>query len=116
MNIGCGITAKKYLGDKWVETDRIFTRECGNPINPVIFDDWLNILRRENNLTHFTIHSLRHTNITLQIAAGIPLTTVSGRVGHSRPSTTLDIYSHFIKTSDQQAADILDNIFSNHYC
>ena len=63
--------------------------------------------------TQATLHSLRHTNITLQIAKGIPLVTVAARAGHSRTSTTSDIYSHFIKTSDENAADELDNFF-NH--
>ena len=104
---------KKRLGDKWIETDRIFIGKTSGQIAPQIFDTWLTMLRIRHDLPQFTIHSLRHTNITLQIAAGVPLTTVSGRAGHSKTSTTLDIYSHFIKTSDQQAADILDNIFSN---
>ncbi|MDE7182505.1 MAG: site-specific integrase [Clostridia bacterium] len=103
---------KKSLGDKWIETDRIFIGKNGGSIAPQIFDMWLTILRIRQNLPQFTVHSLRHTNITLQIAAGVPLTTVTGRAGHSRTSTTLDIYSHFIKTTDQQAAAILDNIFS----
>lgn len=103
---------KKRLIDKWIETDRLFISQYGGQINPAIFDDWLRIFCQDNDLPHFTIHSLRHTNITLQIAAGIPLTTVSGRVGHSRTSTTTDIYAHFIRTSDQQAADALDELFS----
>ena len=102
---------KKCLGDKWIETDRIFTGKNGRSINPQFFDTWLTMLRIRYNLPQFTVHSLRHTNITLQIAAGIPITIVSGRAGHSRTSTTLDIYSHFLKTNDRQAADILDNIF-----
>lgn len=101
-------------GDKWVESDRVFIRENGGKADPQCFDRWLKILRSKYNLPHFTVHSLRHTNITIQIAAGVPLTTVSGRAGHSRTSTTTtDIYSHFIKTSDQQAAETLDNIFGN---
>lgn len=103
---------KKYLGDKWIETDRLFIDKNGSSINPQIFDTWLTMLRIRYDLPQFTIHSLRHTNITLQIAAGIPLTTVSGRVGHSRTSTTTDIYAHFIRTSDRQAAGALDELFS----
>lgn len=99
-------------GDRWIETDRLFTGEHGGVIAPERFEGWLRILRRDYDIPHFTIHSLRHTNITIQIAAGVPLTTVAGRAGHSRPSTTTDIYSHFIKTSDQQAADTLNDIFS----
>ena len=100
-------------GDKWIETDRIFTGERGGPIDPNRFDAWLKRLKRNVDLPPFTVHSLRHTNITLQIAAGVPLTTVSGRAGHSRTSTTTDIYAHFIKTSDQQAADTLNDLFGD---
>lgn len=92
---------------------RLFINKNGGPISPANFNAWLAKLRNHYNLPHFSIHSLRHTNITLQIALGIPLTTVSGRVGHSRTSTTTDIYAHFIRTSDQQAANMLDDIFLN---
>lgn len=62
-------------------------------------------------LPNRTVHSLRHTNITMQIAAGVPLVTVSGRAGHARTSTTTDIYSHFLKSSDRTAAKTLENVF-----
>lgn len=107
------IRTKEYWGDKWIETDRIFTGEHGGPIDPNRFDAWLKKLKQNSDLPPFTVHSLRHTNITLQIAAGVPLTTVSGRAGHSRTSTTTDVYAHFIKTSDQQAADTLNDLFGN---
>jgi len=107
------IRNKENWGDKWVETDRLFTGERGGPIDPNRFDAWLRKLKKDTDLPPFTVHSLRHTNITLQIAAGVPLTTVSGRAGHSRTSTTTDIYAHFIKTSDQEAADTLNNLFGN---
>jgi integrase len=61
---------------------------------------------------HYTLHSLRHTNISIQLAAGVPLVTVSVRAGHSRTSTTSDIYSHIINSSDKQAAETLNNLFS----
>ena len=57
------------------------------------------------------MHSLRHTNITMQIAAGVPPVTVAGRAGHARTSTTTDIYSHFLKNSDKTAAKMPENIF-----
>ncbi len=54
-----------------------------------------------------SLHSLRHTNATLLIGAGTDLRTVSGRLGHSQASTTLNIYSHQLKTADKAAAEIL---------
>ena len=32
---------------------------------------WLKKLLKENNLPEVNVHSLRHTNITLQIALGV---------------------------------------------
>lgn len=98
-------------GDKWIDSDRLFVQEYGKPINPETVHFWLKKMLKNSGLPDVTLHSLRHTNITLQIAAGVPLTTVAGRAGHSRVSTTSDIYSHFIKTSDEAAAEALEDIF-----
>ena len=56
------------------------------------------------------LHSLRHSNITIQLAAGIPIKTVSARAGHSSTKVTADIYAHMIKSSDREAANVLDSI------
>ena len=45
------------------------------------------------------------------IVAGVPLVTVAGRAGHARTSTTTDIYSHFLKSSDKTAAEKLEQLF-----
>jgi hypothetical protein len=50
-------------------------------------------------------------NITIQIATDVPLVTVAGRAGHARTSTTTDIYSHFLKSSDKTAAEKLEQLF-----
>ena len=104
---------RQDCGDYIKPSDKLFTSEKGDLINPATLETWIKIVIRDAGMEHFTLHSLRHTNITLQIAAGIPLVTVAARAGHSRTSTTSDIYSHFIKTSDENAADALDNFF-NH--
>ena len=64
-------------------------------------------------LEHHSLHSLRHTNITLQLLAGVPLVTVSARAGHSKVSTTSDIYSHVVQSSDRQAAEMLDELLKS---
>ncbi|NLO48930.1 MAG: hypothetical protein GX111_11515 [Clostridiales bacterium] len=48
----------------------------------------------------------------LPIAAGVPLRTVSYRAGHAQTSTTANIYSHAIRTADEMAADVLDDILT----
>lgn len=104
-------TQRENWGDQWEDSDRLFVQETGKPINPSTIHFWLKKMLKKANLPDVTLHSLRHTNITLQIAAGVPLTTVAGRAGHSRVSTTSDIYSHFIRTSDEAAATAIEDIF-----
>jgi integrase len=53
------------------------------------------------------LHDLRHFAATRLIAAGVPVRTVSGRLGHANPSTTLMVYSHFLEASDQEAAKVI---------
>jgi integrase len=99
------------LGDRWINTNRLFTAEFGDKIHPSVIMSWLKKVCADNNLPPVTLHSLRHTNITLQIMAGVPLVIVSGRAGHARTSTTTDVYSHFLKSSDKEAAQKLNNLF-----
>lgn len=99
------------LGDRWINTNRLFTAEFGDKIHPSVVMSWLKKVCADNNLPPVTLHSLRHTNITLQIMAGVPLVIVSGRAGHARTSTTTDVYSHFLKSSDKEAAEKLNNLF-----
>ena len=48
--------------------------------------------------------------VSLLITQGIDIKTVANKAGHSRTSTTLNIYSHAIKSADAMAADALDGI------
>lgn len=86
------------VGDQWHNTDRLFTQ-------------WRNFVKR-NGLPHVTVHSLRHTNATLLIAAGTNLQTVANRLGHANTTTTSKIYSHAVKSADAAAAETLNDILN----
>lgn len=101
------------IGDKWQNSDRLFTTSEGKPIHPDTITGWFHDFIKRNNLPHITIHSLRHTNATLMINSGVPITTIAARLGHANPSTTTKIYTHAIKSADAAAAETLDNIFNN---
>jgi integrase len=53
------------------------------------------------------LHDLRHFAATRLLDAGVPVKTVSGRLGHARPATTLNVYAHFILATDRIAADVI---------
>jgi integrase len=59
------------------------------------------------------LHDLRHYVATRLLTAGVDVRTVAGRLGHRNPSTTLNVYSHFVPESDQEAADALGQVFGD---
>jgi integrase len=100
------------MGDRWTFSNRIFTAENGGAINPDVITDWFHKFIKKSDLPDISIHSLRHTNATLQIAGGVPITTVAGRLGHANETTTGKIYAHAIKSANEAAADTLQDILN----
>ena len=96
-------------GSNWKGTEnRLFIQIDGKPINPDTINYWLNKFIKKHGFEHFSPHSLRHTFATLQITSGVDLRTLQARGGWAQASTLLNIYSHAIKTANEQAADTLD--------
>ena len=46
------------------------------------------------------LHDVRHLYATQLLAAGVPVRTVSGRLGHADAATTLNVYAHFLEASE----------------
>jgi len=57
-------------------------------------------------------HDLRQTAASLLLDHGIPVLIVSKRLGHAKPSITLDIYGHLIPTMQEQVAQIKDEVMT----
>jgi len=88
----------------------IFTNTLGKPIDPRnLLRDFKKLLKAAN-LPEIRFHDLRHTSATLMLNQGIPTMVVSRRLGHARPSITLNIYGHLIPSMDVMAADKLDEL------
>ena len=102
------------LGDKWVASDRLFVQWDGKPLNPTTPNKWLDEFAEKHGFPKITPHSLRHTFVSLLIAGGVDIRTVAHKAGHSRTSTTSDIYSHVIQSADEAASDVLDYILTGN--
>ena len=66
--------------------------------------------RRRANLANYRLNDLRHFMATEMLASGVPVPTVSQRLGHARASTTLNVYAHRIPGADTDAADLMADI------
>lgn len=60
----------------------------------------LKALLKEAELSDIRFHDLRHTFATHALASGVDAKTLSGILGHTNASFTLDTYTHV--TSDMQ--------------
>lgn len=98
-------------GDKWKDSGRLFTKWNGEPIFPYTPTSWFKKFRDKHNLPDIKFHGLRHTNASLLIGQGVDVQTVAKRLGHTKPTTTTSIYSHFLRRPDKEAADKLQNLF-----
>jgi len=56
------------------------------------------------------LHDLRHLHATQLLAAGVPVRTVSGRLGHANAATTMNVYAAFVEASDQDAAAVIGGL------
>jgi len=91
----------------------VVTQQNGCYIEPRTFKDLYNKILKAPKIS--TFHSLRHTNISLLIANGVNITTVSKRLGHSNTATTAQIYAHAIRSADEAVSDTLQNLLKNNW-
>jgi integrase len=98
------------LGAVPMPTVPVFTNDSGGWVH---FSHWMEQhwipLRDAAGLPQSaTFHGLRHTAATLLLGSGVDVRTTQGIIGHSRGSTTLDVYADFIPNNAERAMAGLD--------
>lgn len=56
-------------------------------------------------------HNTRHTFATLALGEGVPVHVVSSIMGHTKASTTLDIYAHVLQAQQDAATRVIGRLF-----
>lgn len=100
-------------GDRWIYTDYVFTQENGTPMHPDSITDWLGKFSKRYNLPHINPHAFRHTMASILYFNGMDSITISKRLGHTKVSTTADIYAHIIQEADERAAECIGDVLLN---
>lgn len=65
---------------------------------------------KEAGLPKIRFHDLRHTAATLMLNNGVDILVASRRLGHSKPSVTLDVYGHLLVSAQHEAAEKIDKL------
>ncbi|MCL6560226.1 MAG: site-specific integrase [Firmicutes bacterium] len=103
--------ARLKAGDLWQGSDRLFTTWDGQPMHPDTISKWFPKFLKKHGLPSLPFHGLRHTAATMLINQGLPAKSISGRLGHANIGTTMDIYGHYLRSADREAADRLEQVY-----
>jgi len=99
---------KEIAGDRWQEFDLIFPSKVGTPQSGSNLLKEFKSLLGKAGLPRIRFHDLRHTAASLMLNRSIPPFIVSKILGHSKPSTTMDIYGHLIPTEYGEVGNLMD--------
>ena len=102
----CRYITETYDQRELTADDFLFRRQGARlPMTPTTFTYRFKLILKKNGLPQeLNVHSLRHTAASLMIAGGADVATVAGILGHSQPSTTLDIYTHAFDKNKKAAS------------
>ncbi|PFM82709.1 site-specific integrase [Bacillus sp. AFS077874] len=95
----------------------IFSHSDGKAIYHDTPSKWFKRLLKRHNLRYVRFHDLRHLSATLLINEGVNPKLVSNRLGHSKITTTLDIYTHALQETERTSVDKLGSVLNfKKYC
>ena len=97
------------LDDRWVETDRLYVKWDGRPMQNGTPYFWLGEFCEKHDLPFYGLHSFRHLFCSLLVNQGVDIVTVSGAMGHSTVSTTSNIYCHTIQQAQAKVSEAITN-------
>lgn len=101
----------KDYGEYYNHSNFVCTKENGENITT----NSIKYLSRVVNLElgiDFNFHALRHTHATMLLEAKANIKDIQRRLGHSRLSTTMDIYSHVTNQMKDDTVDIFEHIIN----
>lgn len=87
----------------------------GKPVHSdASFNTMWRYIKKEMDVEKYSSHSFRHAVATFYISNGVDIKTTQTIMGHSQPSTTMNIYAHAVPRNIENAAKIFnDAVFSS---
>ena len=83
------------------------------PVAPTSAYHRLKVLLEQAGLPNISFHALRHTFATHALASGVDAKTLSGILGHTNASFTLNTYTHVTTDMQRQAAVIVETFMED---
>ena len=105
------LTKRLAAGSTWHDRDIVFSNTIGGFFDPSSLQKAFGRLLKDAGLAHIRLHDLRHSAATILLKMGVPAHVVKEILGHSDIRITLGIYGHVLPGMDENAMDIMGNLF-----
>jgi integrase len=110
---------KLQFGPEYEDQGLIFATQTGGPLDIARLSRRFRRLIRDARmpdgvtpLPQIRMYDLRHSHVTLMLAAGVNLKIVSERVGHANINMTADVYAAVLPDMQQQAVASLERLLA----
>lgn len=101
---------KKKALSQWIFPDPVSPEL---PVPPASAYRRLKVLLQQAGLPSIRFHDLRHTFATHALTSGVDAKTLSGILGHTNASFTLDTYTHVTSDMQKTASNIVGGFMEN---
>ncbi len=101
---------RERAGDRWAESDYVFTTLTGRPIEPRNVYRSFTRVAGNAGLRVIRLHDARHSTATLLTAAGVAPRVVMEILGHSQIAVTMNVYTHVVQDTQREAVSHMDRL------
>ncbi|MFF2251529.1 tyrosine-type recombinase/integrase [Streptomyces sp. NPDC058142] len=101
---------RERAGDRWAESDYVFTTRTGRPIEPRNVYRSFTRVAGNAGLRVIRLHDARHGTATLLTAAGVAPRVVMEILGHSQIAVTMNVYTHVVQDTQREAVSHMDRL------
>jgi integrase len=100
---------KQTLQSGWSEMPQwVFVNRDGNPLDESKIRKRFARTMKAARVSGHRLYDLRHSFASHLLSKGAPITYVAAQLGHSKPTTTLQWYAHWLPRNDRAFVDALD--------
>jgi site-specific recombinase XerD len=104
------IAHRADMGSAWSATDLVFTTRTGRPVEPRNLVRSFRRICDSNEIRTIKVHHLRHVVASLLKDLHVPARDAQAILGHSRVSTTLEIYTNVDEPARRDALTRLHSL------
>ena len=101
------------MGSAWHGSGLIFTTRTGRPVEPRNFARSFRRICDDHDIRVITVHHVRHTVASLLKDLHVPARDAQAILGHTRISTTLEIYTDTADEAKRDALTRLHDLFDD---